>query len=922
MKQEVTHPGARTWLRCVAIGASLFLAPGAAAPGALTLSGVPVSDFRGSELVAYSLFDRPGKADSAASQTFFIAIEDDDDYKGAERFRVGLAPSGNRHADFPLNSARAVATAASDASGSDTALSGLVLASGGVNLPINFSAGTRRYDLGVPYETSYILVTPTARNGRASVEVAGVFVESGETSPEIALRPGVQVITVNVTAEDGSMDAYEIHVARADRTARVVVNADEFTLSCPSFISESSTPSCTLTNTDDSERDWPVVAVLHGEMDSERAYVAEDTTSAGDDFSRDVGLVKAQVPPADRYRYGYGEMFSGGSFSMRVVYGFQKFDWDGKAAAGEKRDVDLRVIDDGIGENVEVFYVAMAPSGYTGLSELVSNRVPVLVRNVNQRVSNDATLSALALSGIDIGFTSETTGYTANVAHAVAATSVTATTTHADANLVIMPPDTDEAAEGHQVSLEVGETVIEITVTAADGQAMETYTVTVSRAKSNDATLSALALSGIDIGFTSETTGYTANVAHEVAATSVTATTTHADANLVITPPDTNRAAEGHQVSLEVGETVIEITVTAADGQATETYTVTVSRAKSSDATLNALALSDIDIGFTSETTGYTANVAHEVAATSVTATATHADANLVITPPDTDEAAEGHQVSLEVGETVIKITVTAADGRAMESYTVTVSRAETPSLAWGERLPARDLPVGDVIATALWSNGETIWVAPWEGYEVIAYRLADGERLPEKDVKGLPALNPSGLWSNGKTLWVSDFDSSRIYAHRLSGGEPLPDQDLGMLINAGNGEPTGIWSNGETLWAADFYGRKLFAYRLSGKRREEGAEIVLNRSPKTKWIRPFGIWSDGRTLLVADWNNGRVVAYRLSGNEWLRLPARDIDTEAAGNRWPLGLWSDGEVLWVADEQDGKLYAYAVPGLNKAAGTR
>ena len=90
-------------------------------------------------------------------------------------------------------------------------------------------------------------------------------------------------------------------------------------------------------------------------------------------------------------------------------------------------------------------------------------------------VSHDATLSALSLSGIDIGtFTAATTTYQARVAHAVTATTVTATPAHPKAKVTIEPPS--------PVSLVEGANEIAVTVTAEDGTTTKTYTVTVTRA--------------------------------------------------------------------------------------------------------------------------------------------------------------------------------------------------------------------------------------------------------------------------------------------------------------------------------------------------------------------------------------------------------------------------------------------------------
>ena len=92
------------------------------------------------------------------------------------------------------------------------------------------------------------------------------------------------------------------------------------------------------------------------------------------------------------------------------------------------------------------------------------------------------------------------------------------------------------------------------------------------RADSHDATLSALSLSGIDIGaFSGDTTAYAASVAHVISSTTVTAAARHAAASVSISP--------GNEVSLAVGANEIAVTATAEDGFTTKTYTVTVTRA-------------------------------------------------------------------------------------------------------------------------------------------------------------------------------------------------------------------------------------------------------------------------------------------------------------------------------------------------------
>ena len=105
---------------------------------------------------------------------------------------------------------------------------------------------------------------------------------------------------------------------------------------------------------------------------------------------------------------------------------------------------------------------------------------------------------------------------------------------------------------------------------------------------SADATLSGLTVTagGSDlVTFASDTETYTASVANDVAEVTVTATKNDSGASIEYldgddaTLDDANTSDDGHQVTLVEGDNVIKVKVTAADGNTTKTYTVTVSRA-------------------------------------------------------------------------------------------------------------------------------------------------------------------------------------------------------------------------------------------------------------------------------------------------------------------------------------------------------
>ena len=101
---------------------------------------------------------------------------------------------------------------------------------------------------------------------------------------------------------------------------------------------------------------------------------------------------------------------------------------------------------------------------------------------------NNPTLSGLSLGAgvLNPVFASGTTVYTASVRNAVDAVTVTPTKAAASATIEYlnesdMPLTGTSTEAGHRVALAVGNTVIKVKVTAADGSTTQTYTVTMTR---------------------------------------------------------------------------------------------------------------------------------------------------------------------------------------------------------------------------------------------------------------------------------------------------------------------------------------------------------------------------------------------------------------------------------------------------------
>ena len=217
-------------------------------------------------------------------------------------------------------------------------------------------------------------------------------------------------------------------------------------------------------------------------------------------------------------------------------------------------------------------------------------------------VTDDATLSALTLKdGSDNAVPlspafSDTVGtYTGEVAEAEDSVTLTATKND-DGATVTIAGDTDTATPGEATFvLAIGGNKFTVVVTAEDGFTTRTYTVTVTRISTSDATLQSLQVGylsadklatinvPLDPEFSPQTTSYTAGVPGGITEVYVDATANETDNALLTTLPDGSTQhdeglAEEVFGDVSPGLNTFTVKVTAPDGMTTKTYTITVDR--------------------------------------------------------------------------------------------------------------------------------------------------------------------------------------------------------------------------------------------------------------------------------------------------------------------------------------------------------
>lgn len=344
------------------------------------------------------------------------------------------------------------------------------------------------------------------------------------------------------------------------------------------------------------------------------------------------------------------------------------------ASGTESGDINLDV-----GDN-RIDVVAVAEDG-------VTERPYTII--VKREVSSNANLSQLSLSNGTLSptFISTTTTYTATASQS----QITVTPTLSDAMAAVKVNGTAVAngAASLPIPLNLGSvTPIEVVVTAQNGTTTKTYTINVTRTISANADLSGLSLSSGTLSpvFSSDTTGYTASVENSVSSITVTPTTADVSAEVTVNGVTVNSGTASAPLPLNVGTNTISLEVTAENGTK-KPYTVTVTRAKSSNADLSDLVLSSGTLIPSLLPGTYKTSVDHQVESVTVMPTVVdavyatvtvslYADGGALVSGPfAVPNGTESPALPLNVGShNVITLVVTAQDG-STKVYTVTVTR-------------------------------------------------------------------------------------------------------------------------------------------------------------------------------------------------------------------------------------------------------
>ncbi len=589
---------------------------------------------------------------------------------------------------------------------SDATLSNLTISAG--TLTPAFASATLAYSATVNGSVATITVTPTTNNGTATVRVNGTLVTSGTPSAPIPLVVGLNPITVSVTAQDGTtIDTYTIAVTQLSSDAtlsNLTISAGTLT---PAFAPltvnyTASVPNATasITVTPTTNNAAATVAVNGAAVNSgtpsapiplvvgnntiTTVVTAQDgtlktytitVTRAPSNVATLAGLTISSGTLAPAFATGtisYTDAVANAVASVTVTPtttdATATIAVNGAAVASGAASAPIALL---VGPNT-ITTVVTAQDGTTKVTyTIIVTRAP----------STDATLSNLSISAGTLApaFAPATTGYTASVPNTAASITVTPTTNNAGATVSVNGVPAISGAASAPIALLVGPNTITTLVTAQDGITTIAYTIVVTRAPSTDATLSNLAISSgtLTPAFAPATTGYTASVPSTVASITLTPTTSNAGATVSVNGVPVISGAASAPIALVAGPNTITTVVTAQDGITTITYTLVVTRAPSTDATLSNLAISSGTLTpvFTPATTSYTASVPSTVASITVTPTTNNAGATVSVNGVAVISGAASAPIALLVGPNTITTLVTAQDGITTSTYTIVITR-------------------------------------------------------------------------------------------------------------------------------------------------------------------------------------------------------------------------------------------------------
>ncbi|HEY2580797.1 MAG TPA: cadherin-like beta sandwich domain-containing protein [Mucilaginibacter sp.] len=323
-----------------------------------------------------------------------------------------------------------------------------------------------------------------------------------------------------------------------------------------------------------------------------------------------------------------------------------------------------------IGDNI-ITTTVTAQDGVTTSSYTVT---------INRSAIPNAILTNLTLSSGSLSpvFSSGVLNYLASVTNSVNSVQVTPTTTDPTATITVNGIVVASGSASASLPLSIGDNGITVTVSTNGGTVTQTYSIIILRAGLANAALSALSLSNgsLNPAFNSTTLSYSASVPNNITSITVTPVTSDPTATVTVNGKAVVSGLPSVSQPLNAGNNLITTIVTAQDGITTQSYTLIISRAPSSNAAISSFALNDGSSGtqFSTGNGNYTVNAPYSISSITLTPATVDPTATVIVNGMPVTGATSS-PVALKVGNNFITAVVTAQDGITKKTYTITVIR-------------------------------------------------------------------------------------------------------------------------------------------------------------------------------------------------------------------------------------------------------
>ncbi len=327
--------------------------------------------------------------------------------------------------------------------------------------------------------------------------------------------------------------------------------------------------------------------------------------------------------------------------------------------------------------------------------------------------SNDARLTGIRTNPIfnltNTGTSGSTTTYTASVPNTISSATFTSTTQDPGATIKVNGVTVTSGMPSGSIAFAVGQTTINIVVTAIDGTTTQTYSITVTRPPLGNAILSSIKLTPASVltntGTSGNTTTYTTTINSHTASITITPTAVDPDATITVNGVAVASGTASGAIIIGLGQSTINTVVTASDGVTTRNYSIITTKL-SYNAVLSSIKLTPAssltNTGTSGTTTTYTTTANSATASVKVTPTAVDPNATIKVNGVAVASGTLSGAIAIPVGHTTITILVTAQD-KSTRTYSITVTRLSNNAL-----LSSIKLTPASTLTNTGTSNGTT----------------------------------------------------------------------------------------------------------------------------------------------------------------------------------------------------------------------